>query len=118
MLNFYAALARRLYHYQWLLWLIAAAAGGLLVYSLLFFAGARAEDYTLGALCVLLWALCLVVLVRAFVAPMPRIEPGANFFTRLRTNIRRGARWVMAIVVTALFGMVLFISSRAIGVIT
>ncbi len=118
MLKFYAGLARRLQRFQWLFWLVILAAVGLLVFSFLFYDGVQDEYLTLGLLCALLWAMSTMVLVRVFVAPLPTIDPEMGFFVRLTVRIRRGARWTMAVVVTALFAIVLWITSRAIGVIT
>ena len=117
MLELYGAIARGLRPYLAFIWAAAAAALGLLAWSLLLAEGTAGEPYALGATCALLWALSLVVLVHQFERPAPAVDPAAGFVARLTVRLKRGARWVVAAAMTALLGAVVFFSVRAIGIL-
>ena len=114
-LKVYGNLAMWLHRYHWLLLLLTAGSGGVFVYSLL--SSVSTHEQTLVALCSLLWAMGLMVFVQAFVKPLPDLDEGGGFFVRLKVKFIRGVRWLMAVVVTVLFCVVLFVSSKAIGVL-
>ena len=67
---------------------------------------------TLGAITVLLWAIGLLTLAYSFREPLPVSAPGAGWFTRQKIRIRRGFLWLMALAMTLLSGLVVFVSIR------
>jgi len=113
LLNFYAWIARPLARWSVLLWLILIAAAGFFLVDLLRPSGV--EGRVPPALIVVLWAGFLIAVGRCFaVLPAP-VDPQARFRERLSARIKRGLLWLLAIVTTALFGLVALLSVRAVG---
>lgn len=112
MLDFYHHLARRLYGIRWALWLLCGLAVALFAGVLLFGGVAAEQSVSLGAIAVLLWAICLLTLAYSFAAPPPAAGPEAGWFTRQGIRIQRGFLWLMALAMTLLTGFVIYASIR------
>ena len=117
MLGFYNALGRRLQAYRALLW-------GLVMFAVVVFLAAIMwpeptddQTYTLGAIVLLLWALSLVAVGQTFAAPTPDIDPAARILDRVKVRLARGFRWLMAITTTGLFGFVILLSFKSLGLL-
>jgi hypothetical protein len=117
MLDFYHRLARRLYGYRWVLWLLCGLAVALFSGALLFRGTADDQWATLGAIAVLLWTICLLTLAYSFNAPLPAAGPEAGWFARQAIRIRRGFLWLMALAMSLLTGLVIFASLRIAAVL-
>ena len=118
MLQFYERLARRLYPLRHLVTALGVTACGALVAILLFSSGPADEAYMLLGLVVLLWSLCLGALVHTFIHPAPVVSSADSWLVRSHTHVRRGVRWMMAMVVTLLCMAVLITTVRAVGLIS
>jgi len=117
MLNFYWVLANRLYPYRPIIWILAVVAVGLFLSAVFRAEPAGNQTYELASIILLLWALGLVGVVQCFAAPLPAIDPGAPWLTRLRARIVHGFRWFMALTTTALFGLIILFSFKAVGLL-
>ena len=84
-LTVYGNLATWLHRYYWLLWLFTAGSGCVFVYSLL--SSVSTHEQTLVSLCSLLWAMCLMVFVQAFVKPLPEPDGGSGFLVLLKVRL-------------------------------
>ncbi len=112
--RFYARLARRLYRWRGLVWLLGLLACGGFAY--LVFDSSGDLDPPLMALSValVLWVLGLLTTIHGFAEPLPDLG-GASALARLRGRIARLVRWVMAWVMTALAAVVVLVSARALA---
>jgi nitrogen fixation/metabolism regulation signal transduction histidine kinase len=110
-----ASSARVLYRGRRLLWVIAAAA--LIVFAFGLVTGAESESYPLAALIGVIWMVFLLAFAYLFHRELPDAIPERGFIERLRWRISVAFIWVMAGAVTALGVMVLFLSSRAVGLL-
>jgi hypothetical protein len=117
MLDFYHRLARRLYRYRLALWLLCVSAVALFAGAVLRRVPIDDQWATLGAIAVLLWAICLLTLAYSFNAPPPAAGPKAGWFARQAVRIRRGFLWLMALAMTLLTGLVIFASIRIAAVL-
>lgn len=115
MLQLYGNLANWLFRFHWVLLLLAAGSGCMFVFSL--FSSVGTNDQALVSLCSLLWAMSLIIFVQVFVKPLPELDGTGGFFERLKVKLTRGMRRLMAVVVTVLFGAVLYVSLKAIGIL-
>ena len=118
MLEFYAFIARWLYPARLVIWFAAVAAIGAFAGTVLFSSGPYDEAYMLMALTILLWCLCLCAITYAFVHPVPSAEAADPFLLRVRVSLKRGARWFMAFLMSAMCVLVVIASLRAVGLIT
>ena len=118
MLQFYERLARRLYPLRHLVTVLGVAACGALAAILVFSSGPADEAYMLLGLVVLLWSLCLRALVHAFIHPAPAVSSADSWLTRSHTRVRRGVRWMVAMLMTLLCIAVLLTTVRAVGLIS
>ncbi len=112
MLDFCHRLARRLYRYRLALWMLSVTAVALFAGALLRQGAVDGQWATLGAIAVLLWAICLLTLAYSFRAPLPAAGPETGWFTRQTIRIRRGFLWLMALAMLLLTGLVIFASVR------
>ena len=117
MLSFYNALGRRLHAFRAPLWALVALAVVVFLGAVFWTEPVEDQTYTLGAIVLLLWALSLVVVAEAFATPAPEIDPGGKAMERLRARLSRGFRWFMAITTTGLFGFVILLSFKSLGLL-
>ena len=117
MLSFYNALGRRLHAFRALMWVLAAFAVVVFLGAVFWTDPVEDQTYTLGAIVLLLWALSLVVVAEAFATPAPEINPRSKVMDRLRARLSRGFRWIMAITTTGLFGFVILLSFKSLGLL-
>lgn len=118
MLEFYHRLARRLHRWRAALWLMCAGAVALFAGALLR-SGPPVDDRwaTLGAIALLLWAICLLTLAYGFNVPLPAAGAKAGWFARGKVRIRRAFLWLMALAMTLLTGFVIFASLRIVALL-
>ena len=117
MLSFYNALGRRLHAFRTLMWILAAVAVAVFLSAVFWTEPGEDQTYTLGSIVLLLWALNLVVVAEAFAVPAPEVDPRSKLMDRLRVRLSRGFRWIMAITTTGLFGFVILLSFKALGLL-
>ena len=114
MLEFYNGLAKRIYPFRFLLWLLASVAvavfGGAVFLS-------NEELYTLGSITFLLWILLLISFTYTFMAPLPVVDPDARLTQRLTARLRRGLLWLLAVSLTLLCCAAAFMSFRAVSIL-
>lgn len=117
MLDHYYRLAASVRKIRRILWILAALA--VLVFVLALVPLYRGGGYAaaLGAVTVLLWCLWLISVAHSFADAPPRPDPGAPFPARIRIRARRALAWLIALVMTALLGVVAVISLRALATI-
>jgi len=115
MLRFYHRLARRLYPARLAVWALCLAAVAAFAATLFTAGGGRDELYMLGSVTVFLWTLGALVTTYIFVAPLPSAGPEAGLVARVKAAAKRGFLWLLAVVMTALTGLVVFVSARALG---
>lgn len=113
MLDIYHRLARRLYGYRWALWLlcgiaVAVFAGAVLLPDVV----GDERTITLGALVLLVWAICLMTLTYSFTAPLPAAGPDSGWLARKLIRLRRGFLWLMALAMSLLTVLVVILSFR------
>lgn len=116
MLTFYHRLARWLYRYRPALWLLCVGALAAVLATIFLASGSASGRYGFGAVALLMWSVCLLTVTYGFAAPPPSVQPGSRLFARIGVRIRRGVLWSMAAVMTLLSGVVVFATSRAIGI--
>ena len=114
MLTLYEALARKLFPFRWLLGLLAALGAIAFAYFLFQSTQSSDESHLLLSVCLTLWALSLLALTQSFVAPTPTISGTESFLARVKIRLIRLARWLLALLISALFAAVLFLSLRAV----
>lgn len=112
-MTFYGALARRLYRVRALLWFTAALALIAFLAAVFWSEGSSAEAYMILAVALLLWTLYLLVTMHVFLEPPPTIEAGDRLIVRANKRLRRLGYWLMAVIVVALTGGIVFLSVRA-----
>lgn len=117
MLGFYSALGRRLQTYRTLLWALVVLAVVAFIAAVLWAEPSEDQTYTLGAIVLLLWALSLVAVGQTFAAPTPEIDPAARILDRVKARLARGFRWLMALATTGLFGFVILLSFKSLGLL-
>tara|TARA_B100000749_G_C18314579_1_gene418215 strand:+ start:240 stop:548 length:309 start_codon:yes stop_codon:yes gene_type:complete len=99
------------------MWVLAAFAVVVFLGAVFWTDPVEDQTYTLGAIVLLLWALSLVVVAEAFATPAPEIDPRSKVMDRLRARLSRGFRWIMAITTTGLFGFVILLSFKSLGLL-
>jgi len=114
-LGFYGVLGRSLAAYRFLLWCLVAFAVLAFLGSVFLAEPADDQSYALGSIVLLLWALSLVVVTQAFAVPAPELDPEARLMDRVRVRVARGFRWCMAATTTGLFGFVILLSFKTLG---
>lgn len=114
MLQLYETLARWLHPYLWLLWLTAA--GAALAFGALLLQPARASDegWLFLPAVVALWALSLVCLAQFFVRPLRAVSADAGLMARLGYGLRRVFRVAVALAISGLLIVTVFLSIRAV----
>ena len=117
MLSFYNALGRRLHAFRTLMWILAAVAVAVFLSAVFWTEPGEDQTYTLGSIVLLLWVLNLVVGAEAFAVPAPEVDPSSKLMDRLRARLSRGFRWIMAITTTGLFGFVILLSFKSLGLL-
>ena len=115
MLQFYTRIARPLYRFRLLLWLLAAVAVGVFVSGM--FRSADSQSYLLASFVLSLWAVLLIAVGHSFGEPLPIVDRNDPLMTRLATRVKRGMLWLLAILTTGIFGFVGFLSIRAVGLL-
>ena len=113
MLRFYARIAGPISRWNVVLWLVLLASAGLFLVDLVRPDGAGGRVPL--SLIVVLWAGFLIAVGRCFaVLPAP-VDPQAKFGARFAARTKRALLWLLALATTALFGLVAFLSMRAVG---
>lgn len=113
LLNFYTRIAGPISRWSVVLWLVLAAAAGLFLFDL--FRPDSAESRVPLSLIVVLWAGFLIAVGRCFAVMPAPVDPQAKFAARLTARIKRTLLWLLALATTLLFGLVAFLSVRAVG---
>ena len=96
-----------------MLWFVLAASAGWFLYEL--FRPAGADGRVPISLIVFLWAAFLIAVGQCFAVMPAPVDPRAKFVARFVARVKRGSLWMLAIVTTALFGLVALLSVRAAG---
>ena len=118
MLHFYERIAARLYPFRAVFWVIAVATLAGFVAVLFVVPASGDTGWMFLALVVLLWAIAALVLVHAFAHPAPVVPRHAPLAARVLGAVGRGARWGLAIAMTALCIAVLVLSAKSVNVIS
>lgn len=118
MLEFYSRLAARLQPHAWVGWILVAAAATAFPAAVFLVQGETGQFLGLAAIALLLWALTLSAFIRAFAGPLPTPAPGTGLITRLRAQLSRLYRWLLAVLFTLLLVLVTWFSLRAILLMT
>ncbi len=116
MLNFYHRLAVRLRPWRAALWLACALAVAGVLAPMFLVAGETGGRYVFTAITALMWLVALLMVSHGFAAPPPVLAPGLSFRGRWGVRIRRAALWTMALLMTALSALVVFVSLRVLGI--
>ena len=116
MLRFYTVVANRFYGLRALIWLLAISGVGGFGATLFFSKGKVNEAYMLFFVVLLLWSLCLLIVVYTFIKPLPVIEEGERFLSRMKKRLVLAVRWAMAWTLTLLCLGVVYVSLRVGGI--
>lgn len=115
MLVFYRRLALWLQQHRIVLWLLCAGAVTAALAAAFMVPGAAGSRYVFGAIVLLMWAIGLLTVGAVFAAPLPHAEPGARWMARLRVRCRRAILTLMAVVMSGLSLLLIFVTLRALG---
>lgn len=116
MLRFYTVVANRFYGLRALVWLLTIFSVGGFGATLFFSQGKLDVSYMLFFIILLLWSLCLLILVYTFIKPLPVIEEGERFLSRIKKRLVLAVRWALAWTLTLLCLGVVYVSLRAGGI--
>lgn len=116
LLRFYDRLAARLFPFRAVFWVLAASA--LCGFGATLFLAPSATDtaWMFLALLVFLWALCVLLLVHAFIHQPPPAATGDPLRLRLWAWCARAGRVLLAVLMTLLCVAVALLSLRVVGV--
>jgi len=117
MLTFFYRLAQWLYRFRVVLWIVGATSTALFSGTLFLSDGTLTAAYALVSLTLLLWVLWLLAVAYCFFEPAPVPDSGARLWTRAKVKFRRATVWILAIVMSLFFGLVIVMTTRAIGIV-
>ncbi|MFT5390704.1 MAG: hypothetical protein ACI8PT_000891 [Gammaproteobacteria bacterium] len=112
-----AKVGAKLHRARHWLWVIVVLA--VLAFFAMIFFGTTADDEALllASVTVALWAFAFLGWAHAFVVPVTPLDKNAPLLRRWWQALRRGARWLGAMVVLALFLVALWLTLRLIGML-
>ncbi len=110
--RFYARLARVLYPWRGLIWLLGLGACAGFAYLVFDSSGDLDPPLMALSVAVVLWVLGLLTTIHGFIEPLPDPAGGA-LLARLRGRLVRLVRWTMAWLMTGLAAVVVVVSLRA-----
>lgn len=115
MLEFLHRLARRLAPYQRLLWsvVLICISGFIAVVALS--PDPRSDAFALLSMTALVWALLLITIVHSFTRPLPSLTTATGLWQRLKLRLRLALLWLLAVAMTAVGGLLVLFSARALG---
>jgi hypothetical protein len=112
-----AKVGAKLHRARYWLWAIVALAA-LAFFAMIFF-GTAADDEALllASVTVVLWTFAFLGWAHAFVVPVTPLDENAPLLRRWWQALRRGGRWLGAMIVLALFLVALALTLRLIGML-
>ena len=117
MLALYNRLAKQLYRLRPVLWALGALAAGAFGGVLFLSDGLIDSSYALVSITILLWTVWLLAVAHSFVVPVAGVDPEARVWARFKAKLRRGLVWAQALIMTALFILVLVMTMRTAGIV-
>lgn len=114
MLDRFHRLGRRLWRWRLVLWAMCVLAALAVPAAALARPGEEGARLVLLALAALMWAICLLMTTYGFSRPLPVIEAGAGWLTRLQIRCRRFGLRFAALLTAILTLLVAYTSARAI----
>ncbi|MBH97526.1 MAG: hypothetical protein CMM56_03640 [Rhodospirillaceae bacterium] len=115
MLNFYSVLSRFLITYRLVIWIVAVSAACFLIGFIVLGEPAGDPTYTLASIVILLWALCLVIVGQIFSVPLKKSGLNSTIIQRIKHKLSKSIRWLMALITTALFFFVIWLSLKTLS---
>lgn len=118
LLNFYSSLAKRLYKFRGIFWLLAVIALIVFIAAIFLTAGRESTFYTLGSSLVLVWAVGVNALISGFSGPLRTISSDDGLLLRIRIRASNGVRWFLVFFTTAVLIATILFSLRVVGILT
>jgi hypothetical protein len=117
MLAFCNKVAKQLYTFRAVLWVLGFMSVVAFAGILFLADGSISGSYALAALTSLLWALWLLAFAYGFVEQAPVIDSSTRFRTRLGACLKLGLLWIFVFVLAGLMAVAAILTLRTIGIL-